>query len=132
MENNIGRIVLLVNDYDEAFSFYQKNFGFKKLFDQTTETGQRLLHAGPAENATGIWFLKPEGHEQAGFVGKQTAGQPAIVIYTSSITELYDRLRSNGTRIKSAPVISPAYKYFHCLDLYGNEIVIVELEKGER
>lgn len=132
MENHIGRIVLLVNDYDEAFTFYSKNFGFKKLFDQTTGNGQRLLHAGPAENAAGIWFLKPGTQEQALYVGKQTAGQPVMVIYTSNITALYDRLTANKVEIKSAPVTSPGYKYFHCLDLYGNEIVVVELEKSEQ
>lgn len=125
MKNTLGRIILLVKDYEDALNFYEMNFGFKKIFDSTTDQGQRYLHIGTEPSGSfGIWLLKSDNNPH---IGNQTNGQPTMVIYTSAIVELYEKLKSNNVTIKVEPVIAPAYKFFHCLDLYGNEIVIVEL-----
>ncbi|WP_315816981.1 hypothetical protein [Paraflavitalea speifideaquila] len=50
-----------------------------------------------------------------------------MVIYTTELHVLYEQLLNNGVRIKTEPVITPAYSFLHCYDLYGNEIVVVEL-----
>lgn len=129
MKNQIGRMVILVEDYDQALHFYQSNFGFKILHDVTTDVGQRFLHIGTEKmDALGIWFLKAQGKEEQQKVGSQTSGQPAMVIYTDSLTELYEKMKGNGVKMKTEPVITPEYKFFHCFDLYGNEIVVVQLE----
>ena len=101
MKNHLGRLILLVEDYEPALQFYQKNFEFETLFDITTSVGQRFLHIGTnSTNAMGIWFLKAEGKEQKERIGKQTAGQPTLVIYTTSLSELYDKLKHNNVRQK--------------------------------
>lgn len=128
MKNHIGRVILLVNDYEEALDFYAQNFGFEKLFDATTDQGQRFLHVGSKKPETGIWFMKAISQEDQNKVGRQTAGQPVMVIYTDAIEELYHQLVQNQVKIKKKPVISPEYSFFHCYDLYGNEIVVVELQ----
>lgn len=129
MKNYLGRIIILVNDYEEASNFYEQNFGFKRIFDVTTDVGQRFLHIGTdTVNSLGIWFLKADSKEQKERVGRQTAGQPTMVIYTTSIEEQYQKLKDNNVMIKVAPVLTPEYKFLHCLDLYGNEIVVVEIK----
>ncbi len=128
MKNYLGRMIILVDDYERAASFYERNFGFKKLVDYSAN-GQRFLHVGTdAPEAMGIWFLKADHIEESKKIGNQTAGQPAMVIYTDELIGLYQQLRSNEVTIKVEPVLTPEYKYFHCLDLYGNEIVVVELK----
>ncbi|WP_040495192.1 VOC family protein [Fulvivirga imtechensis] len=128
MKNQIGRIVILVEDYNAALEFYQKNFGFKKLHDVTTDVGQRFLHIGTDKmDALGIWFLRPGRQAQKSRVGDQTTGHPVMVIYTTDINQLYHQLKANDVKIKVELVMTPEYKFFHCLDLYGNEIVVVEL-----
>lgn len=37
MRNYLGRIVLLVEDYEKSANFYEKNFGFTRFFDVTTD-----------------------------------------------------------------------------------------------
>jgi predicted enzyme related to lactoylglutathione lyase len=128
MKNYLGRVVVLVDDYEAAADFYSKNFGFQKIFDQTTETGQRFLHMGSGgQNEMAIWFLQADAGAEQALVGRQTGGQPMLVIYTDNLEELYGRLRSNGVRIQKEPVISPDYKFFHCLDHLENELIVVEL-----
>lgn len=129
MKNYLGRIVLLVNDYDEAAQFYADNFGFTPIFDTTTHVGQRFLHMGAEPlDSLGIWFLKAEGKQQKERVGRQTAEQPAMVIYTTNLDKLYQQLLNNDVKIKTPPVKTPEYKFLHCYDLYDNEIVVVELK----
>lgn len=128
MKTRIGRVIILVDNYDDAFNFYENNFFCKKIHDTTTEDGQRYLHAGFAENdETGIWFLKADSTDQVNRIGKQTAGQPTLVIYTDDIDHLYNHLLSNGVEIIEKIAVTPESKYFHCLDLYGNRLTVVQL-----
>jgi predicted enzyme related to lactoylglutathione lyase len=130
MKNYLGRLVLLVKDYDEATNFYERNFGFTKMFDTTTDVGQRFLHIGThALDSMGIWFIKADGKQQLERIGNQTNRQPTMVIYTTSLEELYQKLKTNGVKITVEPVITPNYKFLHCDDLYGNEIVVVEVQE---
>lgn len=64
MKNYLGRIILLLEDYEKAASFYEENFGFIKMFDVTTDVGKRFLHmgAGPLDTL-GIWLFK-SGHQR--------------------------------------------------------------------
>jgi predicted enzyme related to lactoylglutathione lyase len=128
MQTKLGRVIILVNDYDEACQFYHKNFFFKKIFESTTPDGQRFLHIGFTENdSVGIWFLQADINEQKAKVGKQTTEQPTLVIYTDECENLYSHLQNNGVTIIEKSVTTPESKFFHCLDLYGNRLTIVEL-----
>ena len=128
MKTKIGRVIILVEDYDLAFDFYEKNFFCKKLYEATTPDGQRFLHISFSDDdGIGIWFLKADSLEQKDNIGKQTAGQPTIVIYTDDVEELYRHLQNNGVKIIEELVSTSESKFFHCLDLYGNRITVVQL-----
>ncbi len=128
MKTELGRIVILVNDYDEAFKFYEENLGCKKFFDLTDERNLRYLHIGfHSESTAGIWFLKAETEEQKNLVGKQTADQPVFVLYTDSFQELFEKFLENKVKILRDPEVTQEYMSLSFLDLYGNEIVLVQL-----
>lgn len=130
MKNYLGRIILLVDDYENAADFYGANFGFTKIYDVTTDVGQRFLHMGSDPlDRLGIWFLKADSKEQRERIGNQTSGQPTIVIYTTDLQALFERIKANRVRIKVEPVLTPGYLFFHCFDLYGNQIVVVEVKE---
>lgn len=124
---SLGRTIVLVKDYDEAYNFYHRVFGCHKIYDDTAPDGQRYLHVGfgGVEN-TGIWFLKVSSESESK-VGNQTGGEPLLVLYTDDIFPLFDHLIGEGVEITEEIVISPKSKFFHCRDLYGNRIVVVEL-----
>jgi predicted enzyme related to lactoylglutathione lyase len=128
MKTRLGRMVMLVDDYDAAFTFYEKNFFCKKLFDASTAEGQRYLHVGFSEDDnTGIWFLKADSTAQINKIGKQTEGQPTLVVYTDNIEKLYAHVQNGNVQIVEALLVAADSKFFHCLDLYGNRITVVQL-----
>jgi predicted enzyme related to lactoylglutathione lyase len=128
MRTKLGRTVILVDDYDKAFDFYERNFLCKKLYDDMTPSGQRLLHIGFSEDqGVGVWLLKAEEASQKQKLGRQTEGQPTLVIYTDDVEELYYHVQTNGVQIIQSISIARESKFFHCLDLYGNKLTIGEL-----
>ncbi|UUC44271.1 VOC family protein [Flavobacterium cerinum] len=128
MKVSLGRVILLVEDYDKAFDFYRRNFFCKKLYDATMPDGQRYVHIGFSDNDTvGIWLLKADNPVQSALIGKQTGGQPTIVIYTNNCEDLYSYVKSNNVEIIEELMITPESTFFHCRDLYGNRLTVVEL-----
>ncbi len=132
MKTDLGRVVILVNDYDEAFEFYKENFNCKKFFDITQQDGKRYLHISfGGETRSGLWFVQAETEEQKSRVGNQTAGMPLLVLYTDSLEEMTESLTEKGVKFKAEPLITDDYMSVHVYDLYGNEIIIVQLLPGE-
>ena len=83
------------------------------------------MHIGfDTADAIGIWFLKGDSAR----IGNQTSGEPTFVMYTNTLDALYQKLLKNGVKIKLKPVYTDAYCFFHCYDLYGNEIIVTELK----
>jgi predicted enzyme related to lactoylglutathione lyase len=129
MKTYLGRVVILVKDQDRAFEFYEKNFGCKKLHDSISESGKRYLHvAFMSDLNCGLWFLLPETEEGNNMIGEQTAGHPTLVIYTDEIEVLYESLIRNKVTITEKLKVLPGSKFFHCLDLYGNILTVVEVK----
>ncbi|MFT3677713.1 MAG: hypothetical protein QM781_17610 [Chitinophagaceae bacterium] len=128
MTTSLGRVIILVDNYEDAFGFYQKNFGCEKIFDATLPDGQRYLHVRfNADDKTGIWFLKADPGQQTSLVGRQTGGQPTLVVYTDNSEELYTQVQNNGVTIMEPLVTAEGSRFFHCHDLYGNRITVVEI-----
>ncbi|MBS1517909.1 MAG: VOC family protein [Bacteroidetes bacterium] len=128
MKVDLGRSVILVDDYDEAFEFYKNNFGCKKFFDITNDEGERFLHiCFDSETRAGLWFMKAETEEQKKALGKQTGGMPVLVLYTDDFEVLTEKIKENGVEFTSKAEITDEYKSVTLNDLYGNEIVIVQL-----
>ena len=129
MNISLGRLILLVKDYEEAFDFYSRVLNCHKIFDKTAENGQRFLHIGFGDTSdTGLWLLKAESDEQLRRVGNQTGGQPLLVLYTDHFEKSLEQLKREKVTIHKQPEEQDDFKFLHFLDLYGNEIVLVEMK----
>ena len=128
----LGRFVLLVRQYDEALAFYRDVLGFTTLYDQTASNGQRFLHVGvPGQveggpPAVGLWMLEASG-DDAELVGRQTGSHPLCIVYTADCRATAAELERRGVTFRKAPVEDSGAVYAHFADLYGNELVLVQL-----
>ncbi len=129
MFTHIGRMVLLVKDYDEALGFYIGKLEFTKIYDQTVSESLRLVHIGvPGQEKVGIWMLKA-GMENQTLVGSQTNGEPLFVFYTDDCMKTYETLKGRGVEFMYEPESTEADVHVHFKDLYGNQIVMVQLKQ---
>jgi catechol 2,3-dioxygenase-like lactoylglutathione lyase family enzyme len=127
MIDRIGRTVVLVRDYDEAIAFYAR-LGFEALHDQRLADGRRFVHLGlPAQPGVGLWLMEPAGEEGRARVGRQTGGEPLLVLYTDDLDATLARLRAAGVEGLGEPQRDGDGAHVHVRDLYGNGIVLVEL-----
>jgi predicted enzyme related to lactoylglutathione lyase len=137
----LARLVILVRDYDAALAFYQAAFGARVLFDGPSPSGDRYLHIGfgpddadPAARSAGtvgagIWFLRARGTDDS-LVGRQSGGQPLAVFYTADVRAATARVEAAGGTVVRPAVTASDASFSHVTDLYGNELVLVELAVG--
>jgi predicted enzyme related to lactoylglutathione lyase len=123
MALTLGRMTLLVEDQDAAAGFYAAAFGFVTLHDQVLPNGFRAVHIGPSDDdGAGLWLMP-----SAEAVGRQTAGYPLLVLYTDDLDGDLARLAGLGILPSQGPVREQGSAYAHVPDLYGNDLVLVEL-----
>ncbi|GAA5445096.1 hypothetical protein Misp06_03289 [Microbulbifer sp. NBRC 101763] len=126
--NSIGRLVILVREYEEAIRFYRDKLGFEVFVDSEAPP-LRFVHVRlPKQKDVGIWLLQASSENQEKSVGKQTAGQPCAVIYTDNFQSEYERLVDNGVQFTKPHRSEAGAEFAHFEDLYGNEFVLVELK----
>lgn len=126
----IGRFALIVHDYDEALCFYTTTLGLQTLLDYQGEDGLRLLQLGlQGQSNLGLWFFEAQTDEERALVGKQAVHQPLLVCYTENFEADYQRLKDQGIRFQDQPTHDRDAIHVHFYDLYGNEIVLVQLVK---
>jgi catechol 2,3-dioxygenase-like lactoylglutathione lyase family enzyme len=123
---SIGRLVVLVRDYDEAIRFYRDALGFE-VFVDIDAFPRRFVHVRlPSQPDVGLWLMQPEGPAQRERVGTQTAGQPLAVLYTDDLAADFQRLTAREVRFVNPPREEAGACVAHFVDLYGNEFVLVQ------
>lgn len=130
MIRSIGRTVVLVHDYDEALRFYRGLLGFETIVDIDAGGGMRYVHIGPSGQESGLWLLEATSENDRERVGRQAWPQPFMVFYTENAQAAYDELVEQGVDIIRPIVETIEAAFFHFGDLYGNEIVMVEVKSN--
>jgi predicted enzyme related to lactoylglutathione lyase len=127
----LGRIVLLVHDYDEALRFYCGVLGFTILHDSRSPDGQRFVHIGlPGQGGNppvGLWLLTPADPAEQSLVGRQAGSQPLLVLYVDDCASETRSLEARGVKVRRPPRSEGGAVFSHIEDLYGNELVLVQL-----
>ncbi|MEU6408599.1 VOC family protein [Microbispora sp. NPDC046933] len=124
--SGLGRVVVLVDDPDEALAFYRDVLGFVVLHDRTAD-GYRYLHMGvPGQEGVGVWLMPVTSDRERELIGGQAGGQPLLVLYTADLDVVAKRLREHGVRVWDERE-DPDSRSLHFADLYGNVIVVAQL-----
>ncbi|MCY1201637.1 MAG: VOC family protein [Achromobacter veterisilvae] len=124
--HSLGRLVLLVNDYETAIAFYRDKLEMEVYADLPVGP-QRYVHLRlPEQPSVGVWLLQALTQAQRDRVGDQTGGQPVGVFYTDDVARDHARFVARGVRFTKEPVHEAAAVYAHFIDLYGNEFVLVQ------
>ena len=131
MAQHIGRVALVVSDYDEAIAFYSGALGFDLIEDTDLGSGKRwVLVRPPGEGGTCLLLARAANPEQAARVGDQTGGRVFLFLHTDDFWRDYKLMQAGGVRFLEEPRQEPYGTVVVFEDLYGNKWDLLELAQG--
>lgn len=127
MAERLNQLALVVNDYDEAITFYTQKLGFELVEDSVLSPVKRWVVVKPAgEGGCNILLARAANDEQRSRVGNQTGGRVFLFLYTDSFDEFYHRLTQNQIAIVRPPSVETYGRVLVFEDLYGNLWDLIE------
>lgn len=130
MEQRIAQLALVVNDYDEAISFYTKRLLFTLVEDTVLSETKRWVVLSPSgKEGCNILLAKAANEEQKSRVGNQTGGRVFLFLHTDNFENYYQHLVNNNVTIVRERSIETFGKVAVFADLYGNLWDLIERHK---
>lgn len=128
MSRTIGRVAVVVRDYDEAIAYYTTCLGFDLIEDTDLGGGKRWVVVAPAaRQGTALLLARAATPEQAARVGDQTGGRVFLFLHTDDFWRDYRDMRSRGVKFTQEPR-QEAYGIVAVFaDLYGNRWDLLQL-----
>ncbi len=128
MKQQLARIAIVVNDYDEAIAFYTHKLHFTLIEDTVLSDTKRWVVVSPPGSSDGCCLLlaKAANEAQLSRVGNQTGGRVFLFLYTDNFQRDYQNLLENNITIVRTPVTEPYGTVAVFADLYGNLWDLIE------
>lgn len=121
MKQHIAHIALVVNDYDEAISFYTQKLQFILIEDtRLSDTKRWVLVKPKGDGQCCLLLAQAATAEQAGRVGNQTGGRVFLFLYTDDFWRDYNNMLEQKINFVRPPVEEPYGTVAVFEDLYGN------------
>jgi len=129
MQQHIGLISLVVENYDDAIAFYVNKLNFVLVEDTyQPEQDKRWVVVRPpgAKTGTGLLLAEGKGDLQQSRIGNQTGGRVFLFLYTDDFTRDFANLEAQDITIIRPPKLFPYGTVAVFADLYGNLWDLVE------
>ena len=130
MKQHIAHIALVVDDYDEAISFYTEKLGFDLIEDTIlTDTKRWVLVAPKGSKECCLLLAKAANEEQKTRIGNQTGGRVFLFLYTDNFNRDYHDFMQKGVVFVREPKLESYGTVAVFRDLYGNLWDLLEPKK---
>ena len=127
MNQHIAHIALVVEDYDQAISFYTEKLNFRLVEDTVlSETKRWVLIAPQGSGNCKLLLAKAANEEQRSRVGNQTGGRVFLFLYTDNFHRDFENLKAKGVTIVREPCTEAYGTVAVFSDLYGNLWDLIE------
>ncbi|WP_378186953.1 VOC family protein [Aquimarina sp. W85] len=127
MKRHLGAIKVVVNDYDEAISYYTKSLGFVVIEDLKIDNTKRWVVIAPNQEAeTQLILGKAANETQKLAIGNQTGGRVFLFLHTDDFWRDYNFMKDKGVVFKEEPREEPYGTVVVFEDLYGNTWDLIE------
>ena len=123
----IGKLTLLVRDYDEAIAWFTRCLGFELAEDVDMGGGKRwVVVEPPGTRGAALLLAKASGAEQQAAIGRQAGGRVFLFLETSDLDRDYAHMQAEGVKFREAPRNEAYGKVVVFEDLYGNPWDLIE------
>lgn len=125
--NQVGQIMLYVNNQDAAVEFWTEKVGFVVISEENNGQGFRWIEIAPKEgNETSIILHNKE------FVAKMSPGlnlgTPSLMFFTEELENLHREL--SNKHVKVGDIVSmPSGRVFNFADYEENYFAVMEKSK---
>lgn len=127
MKQSIAHLALVVNDYDEAITFYRDKLKFVVIEDTVlSDTKRWVVIAPPGSDGCSLLLAKAANPEQASRVGNQAGSRVFLFLHTDDLQRDYLELKKQGVVIVREPSLEAWGKVAVFQDLYGNLWDLIE------
>ncbi len=116
----LGKIALVVADYDEALDYFVGTLGFDQLEDTDMGGGKRWVVVAPSGGGCALLLAKAKNDEQRAAIGRQTGGRVFLFLETQDFDRDYERYDELGVDFIEEPRRESYGKVVVFRDLYGN------------
>lgn len=122
----IGKLALLVRDYDEAIAWFTRCLGFELVEDVAQGADKRwVVVRPPGGNGAALLLARAVGDQQ-GAIGNQSGGRVFLFLETADFDRDHTRMLDAGVRFAETPRSEPYGKVAVFEDLYGNKWDLIE------
>ena len=121
MNQRIAHIALVVEDYDDAISFYTKKLKFTLVEDtKLSETKRWVIVKPPGGSGTSLLLAKADSGRQKTAIGNQTGGRVFLFLFTDDFKQDYKDMVEAGVNFVRKPKEEVYGTVAVFEDLYGN------------
>lgn len=129
IEQSIGNITLVVENYDDAIEFYTKKLQFELVEDTDLGGEKRWVRIAPP-NSIGSHLLlaKASNSEQFKSVGNQAGGRVFLFLQTNDFWRDYKFMKAKGVEFTEEPREEEYATVVVFKDLYGTKWDLLQLK----
>lgn len=122
LQQQIGNVALVVENYDDAIAFYTDKLGFELIEDTDLGNGKRWVQVAPAHSTgTRLLLAQASNAEQARCIGQQAGGRVFLFLETDDFWRDYTAMKSKGVEFIEAPRDEAYGTVVVFKDLYGTK-----------
>ncbi|MCL1050862.1 VOC family protein [Shewanella abyssi] len=130
IEQKIGSVALVVENYDDAIAFYTKKLQFELIEDLDLGGGKRwVLISPPNSTGTNLLLAQASNDQQKSAIGNQTGGRVFLFLHTNDFWRDYEQMQANGIEFTEAPRSEEYGMVVVFKDLYGTRWDLLQLNK---
>ncbi len=130
VEQKIGNIGLVVENYDDAIDFYTKKLQFELIEDTDLGGGKRWVQISPPHSTgTNLLLAQASNDEQLHAVGNQAGGRVFLFLQTNDFWRDYEFMQAQGVEFTEEPRVEEYGTVVVFKDLYGTKWDLLQLNK---
>ncbi|OED79962.1 glyoxalase [Vibrio cyclitrophicus ZF65] len=130
IQQQIGNIALVVENYDDAIEFYTKKLQFTLVEDTDLGGGKRWVQVSPPNsNGTNLLIAQASNEEQNKAIGNQTGGRVFLFLQTNDFWRDYELMKAKGVVFDEEPREEAYGTVVVFQDLYGTKWDLLQLNR---
>lgn len=131
VQQKIGNVALVVENYNDAIDFYTQKLQFVLVENIDLGGGKRWVQVSPPNsNGTNLLLAQASTEEQSQAIGNQTGGRVFLFLQTNDFWRDYELMKSNGVVFLEEPRVEEYGTVVVFQDLYGTKWDLLQLNSN--